>query len=37
MWHVACMEAGEVQILGKEPTGKPSRRWEDNIKWILKT
>ena len=35
--HVACMEAGEVQTfsgqnLGKETTGKPRRRWEDNIK-----
>jgi len=37
MWHVACMEAGEVQsfsgqILEKETTGKPRRRWENNIK-----
>ena len=29
--HVACMGRGEV-CTGREPLGRPRRRWEDNIK-----
>ena len=40
--HVACMEGGRVvhKVLvgkpeGKRPSGRPRRRWEDNIKMDL--
>jgi hypothetical protein len=41
-WHVACMglERGVHRVLvgkpeGKRSLGRPSRRWEDNIKMDL--
>jgi hypothetical protein len=41
-WHVALMgRRGYAYMIlvekpeGKRPLGKPRRRWEDNIKWIL--
>jgi len=32
-----CIQGLERKPEGKRPLGRPRRRWEDNIKWILRS
>jgi hypothetical protein len=34
--RAACRVVVGVRSEGKRPLGRPRRRWEDNIKWIIK-